>query len=78
MTFQTVQDRHAAKHADRISNARVFTLDNHFSGEPYTGTAAALIEHTLRFGTKIQINKAAGKGRIRHHGNHWLEFDYRA
>lgn len=77
MTFQTVQARYAAKHLDRISNVQVFVLDNNFEGAQFGGTVAQWAGYALdRMGGKLQIDKAAGKGRVRLHSNCWYEFDY--
>ena len=77
MTYQTIQSRHTAKHLDKISNVRCFSLDNGFSGKLVEDQARALDWCLNRFGAKLQISKEFGQGRIRLHSNEWYEFDYR-
>jgi hypothetical protein len=77
MIFQTIQARHAAKHLDKISNVRCFSLDNSFSGQPVEDQAHAIDFALNRMGGKLQIAKAEGQGKIRLHSNLWYEFEYR-
>lgn len=78
MTFQIVQARHTAKHLDKISNLRCFSLENSFSGELVEDQARALDFALNRLDCKLQVSKTEGKGRIRAHSNLWYEFDYLA
>ena len=77
MIFQTIQGRHAAKHLDKISNLRCYSLDNSFSGELVEHQGYALNFALNRMGGKLQVNKE-GKGKIHLHSNLWYEFDYKA
>jgi hypothetical protein len=72
--FQTIPAKFFAKHIEKVSNVRAFTLDNSFSGQ--ATDAAAVETAVVRLDGKFQVNKQTGKGRVRLHSNHWLEFDY--
>jgi hypothetical protein len=78
MTFQTIQARHAAKHLDKISNVRCYSLDNSFSGELVEDQARAIDFALNRMGGKLQVSKTERQGKIRLHSNLWYNFDYAA
>jgi hypothetical protein len=72
MAWTTIQRRYARKHLPNIHNIKAFTLENSFRGEPI----AAFSDYALDNG-KMQIDKAAGRGKLRLHSNCWYDFDYR-
>lgn len=77
MAYQTIPQKFTSKHIDKITNVRCFSLENGFNGE-LIGGAAALDFALNRLGCRLQIDKIAGRGRVRAHGNLWYEFDYAA
>jgi len=71
MTWKTVQKRSVNKCLCYITNIKMFTLDNNFSGE----VISKIGDYSLKNG-KMQINREEKKGHLHLHSNCWYEFTY--
>lgn len=76
-SYRTIQRRHSEKWYPRIRNMRSFTLENYFRGTDVPGAKAGEAARHLvdRLDCRMQISADGRHGRIRAHGNHWVEFD---
>lgn len=74
LQYKTIPVTRHAAHLAKISNLMLYTLDNGFKGEPVEDRERHLT-HALK-DSKLQIDKAAGKGIIRCSNRHWYKFDY--
>ena len=72
--MKTIARNRLDKFIPRISNVRIYSLDNSFSGETAKDDAYS-IGWARKMDAKFQHDEATGKGRARCHSNLWYEFD---
>lgn len=72
--MQTIAKNRLEAFAARITNVRVYSLENNFRGEPAHSDAAA-IDFARRVGAKFRFDAATRQGQARCHSNLWYEFD---
>jgi hypothetical protein len=71
----TIPKNRVADFLQKVTSAKVYTLDNYFRGEPITDFAA-MREWAVKLQGKVRIDKTSHTGQIHYHGNHWVEFTY--
>ena len=74
-TRTTIPKNRVADFLKKVTSAKTYTLDNYFKGEPITDLDR-MRDLALRLDGKVRIFKAAHKGQIHYHSNHWVEFEY--
>jgi hypothetical protein len=71
MSLKTIQKRCVINHLSRISNIRIYSLENGFVGE----LIKKISDYSLQNG-KLRVDEDTHKGHLRVHSNLWYEFDY--
>lgn len=71
----TIPKNRVADFLQKVTSAKVYTLDNYFRGEPVQDLAH-MREWAIKLQGKVRIVKAAHTGQIYYHSNHWVDFTY--
>lgn len=73
MSWKTIAKNRWDKFTPRITNARSFTLDGGFVGQPIPD-GFDFASHFRKFEPKIQWNPETGAGVAKFHSNWWIDF----
>jgi hypothetical protein len=71
----TIPKNRVGEFLTKVTEARVYTLDNYFRGEPVTDLAH-MRDWAVRLSGKVRIVKETRTGQIHYHSNHWVDFNY--